>query len=73
MNGKNIHSSPRNEPMHFSVKKTSKITQRSTFFGFQLARGAPVLLLRVTGCRAGGKPPTWFPPGTRRADQLVYN
>ena len=21
-------------------------------------------------CRAGGKPSTWFPPGTRRADHL---
>ena len=31
----------------------------------------------VTKCRAGGKPSTWFPPGTRRAvnasDKFFYD
>ena len=33
--------------------------------GSTLARLATVLVFR-----AGGKPSTWFPPGTRRADNL---
>ena len=41
--------------MHYFEKKTSKITQSQHFFGFQLARTAPVL-------EAGGKPSTRFPP-----------
>ena len=36
--------------------------------GPTLARLATVLV-----CRAGGKPSTWFPPGTRRADHLINN
>ena len=24
-------------------------------------------------CRAGGKPSTWFPPGTRKADPQILN
>ena len=35
--------------------------------GSTLARLAMVLV-----CRAGGKPSTWFPPGTRRAEPLIY-
>ena len=50
-----------------SEKKPSKLHKGQHFLGFQLARGAPVL------CRAGGKPSTWFPPGTRRADHLIHN
>ena len=38
-----------------SKKKTSKLYKCQHFFGFQLARAAPVL-------EAGGKPSTWFPP-----------
>ena len=34
-------------------------------------RGAKVTPIhRGSVCRAGGKPSTWFPPGTRRADHL---
>ena len=45
--------------------------------GPTLARLAMVLVLLSIGntpalCRAGGKPSTWFPPGTRRADHLIY-
>ena len=43
-----------------SKKKLPKLYKGQHFFGFQLARAAPAL------CRAGGKPTTWFPPGTRR-------
>ena len=32
------------------------------------AQSAPLATVLV--CRAGGKPSTWFPPGTRRADNL---
>ena len=28
-------------------------------------------LAMISVCRAGGKPSTWFPPGTRRADHLI--
>ena len=49
-----------------SKKKPPKLYKGQHFFGFQLARGAPV-------CRAGGKPSTWFPPGSRRADHLIIN
>ena len=37
-------------------KKPRKLQIVQHFFGFQLARAAPVLL------EAGGKPSTWFPP-----------
>ena len=94
---KNTHSLPRNERTHYFFRKNpQKLQIVQHFFGFQLARAAPVLLLRATGvsstshvinklgqlgtgvplapvCRAGGKPSTWFPPGTRRADRFVYN
>ena len=50
-----------------SEKKPQKLQIVQHFFGFQLAGAAPVL------CRAGGKPSTWFPPGTRRADHLIYS
>ena len=34
-------------------------------------RGSKVTPIhRGSVCRAGGKPSTWFPPGTRRADHL---
>ena len=36
-------------------KKPQKLHKCQHFFGFQLARAAPVL-------EAGGKPSTWFPP-----------
>ena len=51
--------------MHYLEKKTSEIIQMSTFSWPQLARAAPV-------CRAGGKPSTWFPPGTRRAEPAFH-
>ena len=35
-------------------------------------RGSKVTPIhRGSVCRAGGKPSTWFPPGTRRADHLI--
>ena len=40
-----------------SKKKPPKLYKGQHFFGFQLARAAPVLL------EAGGKPSTRFPPG----------
>ena len=30
-------------------------------------------LATVSVCRAGGKPSTWFPPGTRRAVHFIWN
>ena len=42
--------------MHSFQKKPQKLQIVQHFFGFQLARAAPVLL------EAGGKPSTWFPP-----------
>ena len=57
----------RNERMHyFEKKKPPKLYKSQHFFGFQLARGAPV-------CRAGGKTSTWLPRGTRRADHIIHN
>ena len=44
-----------NERITFK-KKPRKLYKCQHFFGFQLARAAPVLL------EAGGKPSTWFPP-----------
>ena len=52
---KNTKSRSRNERMHYFEKKPRKLYKCQHFFGFQLARAAPVL-------EAGGKPSTWFPP-----------
>ena len=41
---------------------TSKITD--------LGGGGPFQKHCDSVCRAGGKPSTWFPPGTRRADNF---
>ena len=49
-----------NECITFT-KKPRKLQIDQYFVGFQLAEAAPV-------CRAGGKPSTGFPPGTRRAE-----
>ena len=43
---------------------------RNYFFMVKSTVVQPPLLARlatVSVCRAGGKPSTWFPPGTRRA------
>ena len=55
-----------------SKKKHQKLPKCQHFCGFQLAGAAPVLLFRAI-CRAGGKPSTWFPPGIRGADHLIYD
>ena len=54
--GKNTHCLSHNERTHYFEKKPQKLYKCQHFFGFQLARAAPVLL------EAGGKPSTWFPP-----------
>ena len=36
-------------------------------------REGRILPLYESLCRAGGKPSTWFPPGTRRANHLIHN
>ena len=48
-----------------NMKMSTKITD---------LRGSRVTpIYRGSVCRAGGKPSTWFPPGTRRADHLIHN
>ena len=64
LSGKIIDGFTRNERIHYFRKKHQKLHKGQHFFGFQLARTAPVL------CRAGGEPSTWFPLGTRRADNF---
>ena len=66
--------------MSFPSTFHEAITFRNMFFMVKstVVRGRLLFLLAtVLVCRAGGKPSTWFPPGTRRAvnasDKFSYH
>ncbi len=55
----------------------SKISSTRQFVGGGLSFLLALILISCSTarvlCRAGGKPSTWFPPGTRRAGHFMEN